>query len=49
MLLAGFALTLIIKDNYEDTIKKDFNNYYERSKSSYKKIQVDAEFYSGVT
>ena len=46
MLLTGFFLTFIIKNNYEESTKLDFNNYYERAKSTFKKIEVDTLFYS---
>jgi len=46
MLLAGISLSVIIKNNYEESTRTDFNNYYERARSTFKKIHVDTQFFS---
>lgn len=46
MLLAGISLSIIIKNNYEESTRTDFNNYYERARSIFKKIHVDTQFFS---
>ena len=46
MLLAGISLSIIIKNNYEESTRNDFNNYYERARSTFKKMSGDTRFYS---
>lgn len=46
MLIAGFILTIIVKDNYEDSTKLEFNHYYDRARSTFKRIELDTQFYS---
>ena len=46
MILAGISLSIIIKNNYEESARVGFNNYYERAKSTFKKIHLDTQFYS---
>lgn len=46
MLLAGFSLSFLIKDNYEKTIHTSFDNYYERARGTFKQMHVDTKLYS---
>ena len=46
MILAGISLSIIIKNNYEESAKINFDNYYERARSSFKKTNLDTQFYS---
>ena len=46
MLLAGISLSIIIKNNYEKSAEIGFNNFYERARSTFKKIHINAKFYS---
>lgn len=46
MLLAGISLSLLIKDNYEKSTHTSFDNYYERAKSTFKRMHVDTQFYA---
>ena len=46
MLIAGLVLTFIFKNNYEESVKTDFNNYYERAINAFKQIELDTQYYS---
>ena len=46
MFLAGISLSIIIKNNYEKSAEIGFNDYYERAKSSFKKIHLNTQFHS---
>ena len=46
MLLAGIALTVITKNNYEESTRTDFNNYYERARSTFMMLSSETQFYA---
>ena len=46
MLLAGISLSIITKINYQESTRDDFENYYDRARSTFKKMSRDTAFYS---
>ena len=46
MLLAGISLSIIIKNNYEESAHTNFINYYERARSTFNKMSTDTHFFS---
>lgn len=44
MLLAGISLSILIKDNYEETTNHSFNNYFDRAKNTFIQIHADSRF-----
>ena len=46
MLLAGISLSVITKNNYENSTRVNFEHYYDRARSTFKKISSDTSFYS---